>query len=469
MVWSPFPRGWCEGWGFGHDLEMPLSERVKADYFDFLRFPTVSADPARDQAMRDCATWLERKFGEMGLEAEIVATAGAPVVLAKWSKPGSGKRKKVLIYGHYDVQPAEMGDGWTGDPFEPRMLDGMVVARGSTDNKGQIFAHMLGVAEAIREGGAATDVIFVVEGEEEVGSDNLEGVLRKRKEDLQCDVAIISDTNMAGPDRPTLTYGLRGITALEVELIGPSHDLHSGVYGGAVVNPITVLTRLLAGLHDEKGRVAVPGFYKKVRQVAAWERQAAKDLKVSDAEVQRQAGSPALAGEPGFSAIERIGMRPTAEINGITGGYQGPGPKTVLPSKASAKLTFRLVPHQDPKEIARLVERDLKKRCPQTVKIKVTPQHGGFPYFCDPKKGFGPAASRALSQAWDGKKVHYLLEGGTIPIVSVIKKVLGVETLLVGLSLPDCRAHGPDETFPIGYLERGAKMNRALLREIAEV
>jgi len=448
---------------------MPLTESVKGDYFDFLRFPTVSADPARDQAMRNCASWLEKKFVGMGLEAEIVATAGAPVVLAKWSQGGSGKRRKVLIYGHYDVQPAEMGDGWTGDPFEPRMLDGMVVARGSTDNKGQIFAHMLGVAEAIREGGAATDVIFVVEGEEEVGSDNLEGVLRARKDDLQCDVAIISDTNMAGPDRPTLTYGLRGIAALEVELTGPSHDLHSGVYGGAVVNPITVLTRLLAGLHDEKGRVAVPGFYKRVRKVASWERKAAKDLKISDAEVKRQAGSPALAGEPGFSAIERIGMRPTAEINGITGGYQGPGPKTVLPSKASAKLTFRLVPHQDPREIARLVEKDLKRRCPKTAKIKVTPQHGGFPYFCDPKRGFGPAATRALSQAWDGKRVHYLLEGGTIPIVSVIKKVLGVETLLVGLSLPDCRAHGPDETFPIGYLERGAKMNRALLREIAEV
>ena len=448
---------------------MPVSDKNRADYFDFLRFPTVSADPARDQSMRDCATWLEKKFGEMGMEAEIVATPGAPVVLAQWSKGSSGKRRRVLIYGHYDVQPAEMGDGWTGDPFEPRMSDGMVLARGSTDNKGQIFAHMLGVAEAIREGGAATDVVFVVEGEEEVGSDNLEAVLRARKEELQCDVAVISDTNMAGPDQPTLTYGLRGITALEVELTGPSHDLHSGVYGGAVVNPIKVLTQLLAGLHDDKFRVTIPGFYKNVRKPAAWERKAAKDLGVSDQEVRRQAGSPALGGEPGYTAIERIGMRPTAEINGITGGYQGPGPKTVLPSKASAKLTFRLVPHQDPAEIAGLVEKHLKKKCPKTVKMKITRHHGGLPYFCDPKKDFGPAAVRALSQAWDGKKVHYLLEGGTIPIVSVIRKVLGVETLLVGLSLPDCRAHGPDETFPIAYLERGARMNRALLREIAEV
>ena len=403
------------------------------------------------------------------MEAEIVATPGAPVVLAKWSKPGTGKRRRVLIYGHYDVQPAEMGDGWTGDPFEPRMLDGMVLARGSTDNKGQIFAHMLGVAEAIREGGAATDVVFVVEGEEEVGSDNLEAVLRARKEELRCDVAVISDTNMAGPDQPTLTYGLRGIAALEVELTGPSHDLHSGVYGGAVVNPIKALNQLLAGLHDKKWRVTVPGFYQKVRKPAAWERKAAQELGVSDQEVRRQAGSPALDGEPGYTAIERIGMRPTAEVNGITGGYQGPGPKTVLPSKASAKLTFRLVPHQDPAEIAGLVERHFKKNCPKTVKLKITRHHGGLPYFCDPKKGFGPAAVRALSQAWDGKKVKYLLEGGTIPIVSVIRKVLRVETLLVGLSLPDCRAHGPDETFPISYLERGAKMNRALLREIAEV
>jgi acetylornithine deacetylase/succinyl-diaminopimelate desuccinylase-like protein len=448
---------------------MPVAEKDRADYFDFLRFPTVSADPAREASMRDCASWLERKFGEMGLDAEIVATPGAPVVLAKWSKPGSGKRRRVLIYGHYDVQPAEIGDGWTGDPFEPRMQDGMVVARGSTDNKGQIFAHMLGVAEAIREGGAATDVVFVVEGEEEVGSDNLEAVLRSRKEELKCDVAVISDTNMAGPDQPTLTYGLRGIAALEMELTGPSHDLHSGVYGGAVVNPIKVLNQLLAGLHDEKWRVAVPGFYKKVRKPAAWERKAAKDLGVSDQEVRRQAGSPALGGETGYTAIERIGMRPTAEVNGITGGYQGPGPKTVLPSKASAKLTFRLVPHQDPAEVARLVEKYFKKNCPKTVKMKITRHHGGLPYFCDPKKGFGPAAVRALSHAWDGKKVKYLLEGGTIPIVSVIRKVLGAETLLVGLSLPDCRAHGPDETFPISYLERGARMNRALLREIAEV
>ena len=448
---------------------MPVSEKDLADYFDFLRFPTVSADPARDLSMRECASWLEKKFGEMGMEAEIVATPGAPVVLANWSRAGGGKRRRVLIYGHYDVQPAEMGDGWTGDPFEPRMMDGMVLARGSTDNKGQIFAHMLGVAEAIREGGAATDVVFVVEGEEEVGSDNLEAVLRARKEELKCDVAVISDTNMAGPDQPTLTYGLRGIAALEVELTGPSHDLHSGVYGGAVVNPIKVLNQLLAGLHDDKWRVTVPGFYKKVRKPAAWERKAAKDLGVSDQEVRRQAGSPALGGEPGYTAIERIGMRPTAEVNGITGGYQGPGPKTVLPSKASAKLTFRLVPHQDPAEIAGLVEKYFKKNCPKTVKMKITRHHGGLPYFCDPQKGFGPAAVRALSQAWDGKKVHYLLEGGTIPIVSVIRKVLGVETLLVGLSLPDCRAHGPDETFPISYLERGAKMNRALLREISEV
>jgi len=419
--------------------------------------------------MQECAEWLAKKFGEMGMDAEIVPTAGAPVVLAKWKKFGGGKRRTVLIYGHYDVQPAEIGDGWTADPFEPRVINGMVVARGSTDNKGQIFSHMMGVAEKIKAGGPDTDVIFVVEGEEEVGSDNLEGVLRARKEELACDVAVISDTNMAGPDKPTLTYGLRGIAALEIELTGPSHDLHSGVYGGAVVNPITVLTRLLAGFHDDKGRVTVPGFYKKVRKVAAWERKAAKDLGVSDAEVRRQAGSPALAGEPGFLAIERIGMRPTAEINGITGGYQGPGPKTVLPSKASAKLTFRLVPYQNPKEIADLVEKDLKKRCPKTVKIKVVRHHGGFPYFCDPTQGFGPAAVRALRDAWDGKKIQYLLEGGTIPIVSVIKKVLGVETLLVGLSLPDCRAHGPDETFPIEYLERGAKMNQALLREISKI
>jgi acetylornithine deacetylase/succinyl-diaminopimelate desuccinylase-like protein len=448
---------------------MSLSDRDRSDYFDFLKFATVSADPGRGPVMRDCAKWLEGKFRQMGMESEIVATPGAPVVLAKWSKMGGGKRRRVLIYGHYDVQPAEMGDGWTGDPFEPRMQGGMVVARGSTDNKGQIFAHMLGVAEAIREGGAATDVVFVVEGEEEVGSDNLEAVLRARREELRCDVAVISDTNMAGPDQPTLTYGLRGITALEVELTGPSHDLHSGVYGGAVVNPIRVLTQLLAGLHDAKGRVTVPGFYGKVRKPAKWERKAAKDLGVSDDEVRRQAGSPALGGEPGFSAIERIGMRPTAEVNGITGGYQGPGPKTVLPSKASAKLTFRLVPHQDPARIAGLVEKDLRRRCPKTVKIKITRHHGGSPYFCDPKKDFGPAAARALSEAWDGKRVKYLLEGGTIPIVSVIRKVLGVETLLVGLSLPDCRAHGPDETFPIAYLERGARMNRALLREIAEV
>ena len=279
---------------------MALLNRSKEEYFDFLRFATVSADPARAKTMKDCASWLAGKFKGMGMRSEIVPTAGAPVVLAFWRKGGSAKRRTVLIYGHYDVQPAEMGDGWTGDPFEPRLVGGMVVARGSTDNKGQIFAHMMGVAEKIKAGGPETDVIFVVEGEEEVGSDNLEGVLRDRKEELACDVAVISDTNMAGPDKPTLTYGLRGITALEVELTGPSHDLHSGVYGGAVVNPITVLTRLLAGLHNETGQVAVPGFYKKVRKVAAWERKAAKALGVPDAEVRRQAGSPALGGGIGI-------------------------------------------------------------------------------------------------------------------------------------------------------------------------
>ena len=433
--------------------------------FDFLRFPSVSTDPARRDDVSACGQWLYEKFVSMGLYAEVRGTPGHPVIFAR-SKPAAGK-KTVLIYGHYDVQPADPLDLWTSPPFEPRLKDGIITARGAADNKGQIMAHVLGVEAAMANAGELpVNVLFVVEGEEEIGSPNLAAFLAKHAEELKCDVVVISDTTMVAPGVPTMTYGLRGIGCIEVRVTGPGVDLHSGIYGGAVMNPIAALTRMLATLHDAEGRIAVKGFCDSVEPLKDWERTAWAGLPLNDARLLEITGSPALVGEPGYTPLERMWARPTIEINGIGGGYQGEGTKTVIPHSAFAKLTFRLVPNQNGTEAIRLISEHLRAVAPAGVKVEIIDGHHGDPYVTNPHSNFGKAAQRALQKTF-GRDPAVIREGGSIPIVQSFKEILGVDTLLLGLALPDCRAHSPNENFPVANFEAGIRLNQALLAEIA--
>jgi acetylornithine deacetylase/succinyl-diaminopimelate desuccinylase-like protein len=436
------------------------------EFYSFLRFPSVSTDDTYAPKLKECAEWLVQKLNAIGLETKLVPTAGHPVVWAKNKhQPG---RKTVLIYGHYDVQPPDPLELWESPPFQPVLKNGYVFARGSTDNKGQILSHILGVQEMLeRDHDLPVNVHFVIEGEEEVGSQNLPKFLEQNREALRSDVAVVSDTGMVARGVPTLSYGLRGVTALEVKVTGSKMDLHSGVFGGAVQNPITALGRLLATLHDNKGHVAIEGFYGKVKPLEDWERQAWKNLPVDiEKEVLEETGVPAVFGEAGYTTTERIWGRPTAEINGIGGGYQGQGTKTVIPREAKAKLTFRLVPDQDGPEIIKLARAHLEKYCPPGVTLELTDGHSGPWYLTDPHSPAAEAAQRALRKAFS-KDVAVIREGGSIPIVSQFRSILGLETLLMGLALPDCRAHSPNENFPLENLEGGMRLNKAVLQELA--
>ena len=443
-----------------------MSDPRLAEYLQFLRFPSISTDPERKGDVAACAAWLERKLTGMGLQTRVVPTAGHPIVLAKnVHKPG---RRTVMIYGHYDVQPVDPVDLWISPPFEPRIENDIVFARGAADNKGQIFAHVLGLEETLKEKGELpVNLVLLIEGEEEVGSAHLEEFLLAHREELQCDVIAISDTGMIAKGYPTFTYGLRGIGAMELNVTGPESDLHSGIYGGAVANPATAVARLVASLHDENGHVAVPGFYDDVAPLQDWERAAWARLPFGDADLLKVTGSPELFGEAGFTSLERTWARPTAEVNGIGGGFQGVGTKTVLPQKAFAKLTFRLVPNQQPDDVMEKVKAHLRAHCPPGVRLEISGGHAGEPYFTDPQSTDGLAAQRALKRAFPGKDLALIREGGSIPIVNTFKRVLGAETLLLGLALPDCRAHAPNENFPLANFFGGIGLNRALLEELA--
>jgi acetylornithine deacetylase/succinyl-diaminopimelate desuccinylase-like protein len=436
------------------------------DYYSFLRFPSVSTDNQFARHVLDCAQWVAQKLKRTGLQADVVATRGHPIVWAR-NQHQSGRRT-ILIYGHYDVQPPDPLELWDSPPFEPVLKDGYVFARGATDNKGQILAHIIGIQETIEQDGQLpVNVHLVIEGEEEIGSGNLAPFLDQNRDALKCDVAVVSDTGMIARGVPTMSYGLRGITALEVKVTGPKMDLHSGVFGGAVANPITALAQLLATLHDRKGRVAIAGFYDRVKPLEDWERQAWRKLPVDgDKLILEETGAPELFGEVGYNSVERIWARPTAEINGIGGGYQGQGTKTVIASHAMAKLTFRLVPEQRGDEIQELAKAHLEKNLPKGVTLEITSGHSGPWYLTDPHSPLGEAAQRALRKAFD-RDPALIREGGSIPIVSQFREILGIETLLMGLALPDCRAHSPNENFPLENLEGGIRLNKAILQELA--
>jgi len=444
---------------------MPSQQQLQ-DLFEFLRFPSISANPTHALDVRACAEWLRARLGKAGFTAQIRETEGHPVVTAKNEfKPGL---RTLLIYGHYDVQPVDPLPLWKRPPFEPYEDGGRIYARGSADNKGQIFAHVLGAEEALKRDELPVNLIFLIEGEEEVGSVHLAPFIQKHREEFACDVIAISDTCMVAPATPTFSYGLRGIAAMEIDLYGPAQDLHSGLFGGAVVNPLTALSRMLAALHDPDGRVAIPGFYDKVQPIKEWERRQWQLLDPDQTHLLKASGAPSLGGEAGYTPLERIWVRPTAEINGLWGGYQGPGSKTVLPSEAHAKLTFRLVPDQDPADILQRAEAFFRRLTPAQTRIEITHGHGGRAYLVDPTAGFGLAAQKALSQAFGGKNPVLVREGGSIPIVSDLKDILGADTLLLGLAMTDSGIHSPNENFPVENFDFGIQMHQALLKKIAD-
>ncbi len=442
-----------------------MNEAHLEDLITYLKFPSISTDSAYSEDVKDCAQWLRDKMIDKGLESQIYETPGHPIVLGK-NEHREGL-PTVMIYGHYDVQPADPLDLWESPPFEPRIADGKIYARGSTDNKGQNLAHLLGLGEMIEDmGELPVNVILLVEGEEEIGSPNLGPFLEKYRDELGCDVVAVSDTGMIGPGIGTFTYGLRGIACMEITLHGPSTDLHSGVFGGSISNPSTAIAKLISSLHDFDGKIKVAGFYDDVQEIKEWERDAWAALPVNDSETLDLTGSSELFGEKGFTDAERRWARPTAEVNGIGGGYQGEGSKTVIPSQSFAKLSFRLVPDQDPEKILKLVQEHLALHVMPGIRMECNFGHSGKAYLMDPQSNYGQAAQNALTQTF-GREPALIREGGSIPIVQTFKDVLGADTLLLGLALPDCQIHAPNENFLIQNFYDGIRLNRLLIKEIS--
>jgi acetylornithine deacetylase/succinyl-diaminopimelate desuccinylase-like protein len=443
--------------------------RFITELCDYLRFPSVSAQSKHKDDLAACAGWLVEHCRQIGLEVKLCETEGNPIVVAKTPKQDGNARPHFLVYGHYDVQPPEPFELWKSPPFEPRITDGRVYARGSVDNKGQHLAHLKAVEAYLKTGTELPcDLTFVIEGEEEVGSKSLGGFLKKNLNDLRCDAVVISDNGLPDLKLPALTYALRGILAVEVTLHGPSRDLHSGIFGGAVENPAMALCQLLAQLRDKRGRVAIPGFYDDVVPLSAYERKQLARLPHKDGEMCKFLGVPKLFGETGYTATERRSARPTIEINGLTSGYQGEGSKTIIPSWARAKLTFRLVPNQKPDRVKAAVMKQLKRICPPTVRMEVKAGHGGEPYLVSPTGPQAQAAMRALKSAF-GYEPILIREGGSIPIVNDFKKHLRVDTLLLGLALPDDNPHSPNEKFDLACYTTGMRMGAHLWQELGRL
>ena len=443
--------------------------RFLHEFCDYLRFPSVSAQPQHKNDLHACAEWLVAHCRAIGLETELCATGGNPIVVAQTPREKNSRRPHFLIYGHYDVQPPEPLELWQSPPFEPRLDGKIIYARGSTDNKGQNFAHLKAVEAYLKTGTPLPcDLTFVLEGEEEVGSESLASFLKQNRRALACRAVVISDTGIPDLKHPALTYALRGIIAFEITLHGPARDLHSGVFGGAVENPAMALARLLARVRDAQGRVTIPGFYAGVAPLSKFERRQAARYPLKAAQLKKLLGPPQLFGERGFTPTEQRSARPTFEINGLTSGYQGEGSKTIVPAWARAKITCRLVPNQDPEHVRKIVVAHLRKICPPTVRLEIEAGHGAEAYHVSPDSPLAQASLRALKKAFGAEPI-LLREGGSIPIVNQFKKILGADSLLLGLGLPDDNAHSPNEKFHLECFEKGQRMSAFLWQELARL
>jgi acetylornithine deacetylase/succinyl-diaminopimelate desuccinylase-like protein len=434
---------------------------------EFLRIPSVSANPRHAEDMRRCARWVADQLVVAGLRSEIRLTGGHPIVTAK--NVHQPDRPTVLFYGHYDVQPPEPLEQWVSPPFEPAVRNGAVYARGAVDDKGQVWANIAALAAWHQHGGGApVNLVVLIEGEEEVGSENLERFVSDHRDELRADIVVICDTGQFARGVPAITYGLRGLVYTEVFITGPDHDLHSGMFGGAVPNPANVLSELLASLHDLDGRVTIPGFYDEVRPLSPAERDEWRKLPFDEAEFLRDQGLTASSGEAGYSTLERRWGRPTCDVNGLTSGYQGPGAKTIIPSRASAKVSMRIVPDQDPIKIVIAYENALRERCPRNLKIEFS-RHGLAGPVLVPREGPAIRLAEEAVEVGFGIRPRLIREGGSIPVVALFKSVLGIDTLLVGFGLPDDRVHSPNEKFDLDALYSGTRTAAVLYEKLSRL
>jgi acetylornithine deacetylase/succinyl-diaminopimelate desuccinylase-like protein len=440
--------------------------RIRAELFDFLRIPSVSTDPERRADVQHAAEWLAGALRGAGLTVEIHPTAGHPIVLGEWRQaPGA---PTVLVYGHYDVQPAEPRDLWTSPPFEPAVRDGRIYARGATDDKGQLFLHVKALEAHLRARGTLpVNVVLLAEGEEEIGSDHLLPFIESHADRLRCDAVVISDSAMYAPGVPALLSSLRGLAYFQIDVQGPSVDLHSGTYGGAVVNPATALARILATFHDADGRVAIPGFYDQVREWPPELRRQIAELPFDENDLRAETGAPALGGEAGYTPLERLWIRPTCEVHGLLSGYTGEGGKTIIPAHAMAKVSCRLVADQDPAEIDRLLRAHIERVAPKGVHVKVTLFSGGPAWQGNLSGPFVDAARRAFAAAFGWEPV-IIGDGGSIPVVGDFQRILGAPVLLMGFGLPGENAHAPNEWLSEGNFEGGMRTAAVLWEEIGK-
>ncbi|MDE2754681.1 MAG: dipeptidase [Gemmatimonadota bacterium] len=433
---------------------------------DFLRIPSVSAKSEHNPDTRRAAHWVRDQLAGAGLTGEVFDTPGHPVVLGEWSGAGPDA-PTILIYGHYDVQPPEPLELWDSPPFEPDIRDGRIYARGSADDKGQLFLHIKALeAHLTTRGRLPVNVVVLAEGEEEVGSPNLVPFVREHRDRLAADTVVISDSAMFAPGLPSLLFSLRGLAYFEIHASGPSSDLHSGAYGGAILNPANALARMIGDLHDDNGRIAIPGFYDDIIEPSGETLQGIRSLPFDADEYARGVGVTPSGGERAYSALERMWTRPTCDVNGLLSGYTGEGAKTVLPARAMAKVSFRLVPGQTPERVRELLERHLARVAPAGVEFTLIELHGGRPWRASLDGPVFEAASRALERSF-GTRPVLTGEGGSIPIVVELEEMLGANTLLIGFALPGANMHAPNEWFATDCFERGIDTLIHLYDELA--
>jgi acetylornithine deacetylase/succinyl-diaminopimelate desuccinylase-like protein len=441
-------------------------DRFLNELYEWLRIPSVSADSRHKDDVRKAAAFAAQKLKDAGADkVELMETQGHPIVYGE--KIIDEKKPTVLVYGHYDVQPPDPLNLWTSPPFEPTVKDGKIYARGACDDKGQVYMHIKAFEIMMKENLLSCNIKFMIEGEEEVGSEHLGDFVKQNKAKLKADVILISDTALISLDQPSITMGLRGLSYMEVEVTGPSRDLHSGVYGGAVANPINTLCEMIASLHDKDGRVTIPGFYDKVAELSAEERKSLNNAPFNLEEYKKELNIAEVQGEKGYTTLERTGIRPTLDVNGIWGGYMGEGAKTVLPAKGSAKISMRLVPNQSPAEITELFTKHIKSIAPKSVTVKVIAHHGGEPAVTPTDSKAFKAASEAFKEVW-GKAPIPTRDGGSIPIVALFKKELGLDTVLMGFGLDTDALHSPNEHYGIRNFLIGIETIVAFYRHYAK-
>ncbi len=433
---------------------MQNAEQHERELLSFLSIPSISTSDKHRSHVRQCAQWLRDHILQIGVAtAEIIETAGHPIVYAE-HRADRENAPTILFYGHYDVQPVDPLELWTNDPFDPVVKDGKVFARGATDDKGQVFVHLKAIQTLLASGPLPVNIKLLIEGEEEVGSTHLAPFVKQNADKLRCDAVVVSDTAMFAPGQPSLVLGLRGLAYVQIDVQGPNRDLHSGAYGGPVVNPLNALCTIIASMHHSDGRIAIPGFYDAVRSVSDQERQEMAALGSQEDRIMRDVDVPSLGGEEGYTALEKLWIRPTLDVNGIGGGYQSDGAKTVLPSRAMAKVSMRLVPDQSAEQIVELLRKHVQSVTPPGVKVQVTDLHGANPVVVDRDNPATRAAATALEQTF-GKQCVFQREGGSIPVVELFTSMLNIPVVLMGFGLSTENLHSPNEHFHLDNFHKG--------------